>query len=66
MCFFAFYISGVLLGIIIIICDFRSNNLSFENSYFIFILTIGSWIFVVSLTDIWASLIINKITKLIK
>ena len=66
MCFFAFYISGVLLGIIIIICDFRSNNFSFENNHFIFILTLSSWIFVVSLTDIWAGLIINKITKLIK
>lgn len=66
MCLFAFYISGVLLGIIIIICDFRSNNFSFKNRYFIFILTLGSWIFVVSLTDIWAGLIINKITKLLK
>lgn len=66
MCFFAFYISGVLLGIIIIICDFRSNHFSFKNNYFIFTLTLGSWIFVVSLTDIWVNLIINKITKLIK
>lgn len=66
MCYFAIYISGVLLGIIIIICDFRANKFTFNHNYFVFVLTISSWAFVISLTDIWSSLIIKEFTKLYK